>query len=133
MLREKNKKGDQANQKKLADHWLVRTSNAHRNTPGGIGIGCLHLQFAERLRFARRAEKLRAQMDSVNFGCAANQQRSVHAAIQNPSRLAHEILLNTLFLVPATTRALHFRSQENFFAEIKNKIHFFLVAFATDF
>jgi hypothetical protein len=40
---------------------------------------------------------------------------------------------NPLFLAFATPRALHFRSQENFFAEIENKIHFFLVAFATDF
>ena len=40
---------------------------------------------------------------------------------------------NTLFLGFATTRALHFFSQEDFFVEIENKIHFFLVAFATDF
>jgi hypothetical protein len=37
------------------------------------------------------------------------------------------------FLVLAATRALHFFRQENFFDEIENKIHFFLVAFATDF
>jgi hypothetical protein len=40
---------------------------------------------------------------------------------------------NKLFLVLATTRALHFLRQENFFVVIENKIHFFLVAFATDF
>jgi len=40
---------------------------------------------------------------------------------------------NTLFLVFATTRVLHFPSQEEFFVVIENKIHFFLVAFATDF
>jgi hypothetical protein len=40
---------------------------------------------------------------------------------------------NTLFFVPATRRALHFSSQENFLVVIENKIHFFLVAFATDF
>jgi hypothetical protein len=44
--------------------------------------------------------------------CSCGNSKSVTAA--------HEILLNTLFLVPATTRALHFRSQENFFAEIEN-------------
>ena len=33
----------------------------------------------------------------------------------------------------APTRVLHFSSQEKFFVVIKNKIHFFLVAFATDF
>jgi hypothetical protein len=38
-----------------------------------------------------------------------------------------------LFLVFTTTHALHFFSQENFFVVIENKIHFFLVAFATDF
>jgi hypothetical protein len=30
-------------------------------------------------------------------------------------------------------RALRIRSQENFFAGMENKIHFFLVAFSTDF
>jgi len=55
------------------------------------------------------------------------------AAIQNPSRLPHEIFFKTRFFVPATRRALHFSSQENFFVVIENKIHFFLVAFATDF
>ena len=40
---------------------------------------------------------------------------------------------NTLFPGFATTRALHFFSQENFFVVFENKIHFFLVAFATDF
>ena len=33
---------------------------------------------------------------------------------------------NTLFLVFATTRVLHFPSQENFLVVIENKIHFFL-------
>ena len=42
-------------------------------------------------------------------------------------------LFNTLFLGFATTHVLHFFSQENFFVVIENKIHFFLVAFATDF
>ena len=50
---------------------------------------------------------------------------SVAAGSGNPS--------NKRFLVLATTRALHFLRQENFFVEIENKIHFFLVAFATDF
>jgi len=31
------------------------------------------------------------------------------------------------------TRVPHFSSQEKFFVVIENKIHFFLVAFATDF
>ena len=42
-------------------------------------------------------------------------------------------LFNKLFLVLATTCALHFFRQENFSVVIENKIHFFLVAFATDF
>jgi hypothetical protein len=50
-----------------------------------------------------------------------------------PSRLAHEIFSTKLFLALATTRALHFLRQENFLVVIENKIHFFLVAFATDF
>jgi hypothetical protein len=37
------------------------------------------------------------------------------------------------FSVLPRTRVLHFSSQENFFVVIENKIHFFLVAFATDF
>ena len=42
-------------------------------------------------------------------------------------------LSNALFFVFATTCALHFLSQEIFLGEIENKIHFFLVVFATDF
>jgi hypothetical protein len=40
---------------------------------------------------------------------------------------------NTLFLVFTPTGAPHFSSQEKFLVVIENKIHFFLVAFATDF
>jgi len=40
---------------------------------------------------------------------------------------------NTLFLGFASTGVLHFPRQENFLVIIENKIHFFLVAFATDF
>jgi hypothetical protein len=50
-----------------------------------------------------------------------------------PSPLASRNISNTQFFVFVTTRALHFPSQENFLGEIENKIHFFLVAFATDF
>lgn len=42
-------------------------------------------------------------------------------------------LSDALFFVFATTCALHFLSQEIFFGEIENKIHFFLVDFTTDF
>jgi len=49
------------------------------------------------------------------------------------ARLAHEIFPTQYFFVFATTRALHFPRQGNFFLAIENKIHFFLVAFATDF
>jgi hypothetical protein len=87
----------------------------------------------ERLGSARRGEKLRAQTDSVNSGCTANQQRSVRCGDAKSVATGSRNFFNTLFLVFATTRALHFPSQENFFAEIENKIHFFLVAFATDF
>jgi hypothetical protein len=77
---------------------------------------------------------LRAQTNSVNSGCAANQQRSLFvAAIPNPSRLAREIFSTQLFLGFPTTRVPHFFSQEKFLVVIENKIHFFLVAFATDF
>jgi hypothetical protein len=121
VLRGKNKRGDQANQKKLADHRLVRTGNAHRNTPGGIGIGCLHLQFAERLPSARRGGKLPAQVKSVNSGCADNQQRSLFvAAIPNPSRLPRAKFFHTPFLFFAPTRVLHFLSQGKFFVVIEN-------------
>ncbi|HET9711624.1 MAG TPA: hypothetical protein VFP64_07075, partial [Pyrinomonadaceae bacterium] len=84
-----------------------------------MGVGCLHLQLAKRLRSARRGKKLRAQTNSVNSGCAANQQRSLFvAAIPNPLRLAHKLFFNTLFLIFATTRVLHFPRQENFFVVI---------------
>jgi hypothetical protein len=87
------------------------------------------------LHAARRGGKLRAQADSVNSGYADNQPRSLFvAASPNLSPFgSHEVFCNTPFRFFAPTRALHFRSQENFFAGIENKIHFFLVAFSTDF
>jgi hypothetical protein len=72
-------------------------------------------------------------MDSVNSGCAANQQRSVRRGDSKSVAVGSRNFFNTLFLGFATTRALHFFSQEDFFVVIENKIHFFLVAFATDF
>ena len=76
---------------------------------------------------------MRAQTNSVNSGCAPNQQPSLFVAAISNGRDWLTRFFNTLFLAFATTRVLHFFSQENFFAEIENKIHFFLVAFATDF
>jgi hypothetical protein len=55
------------------------------------------------------------------------------AAVQKSVATGSRNLFNTLFLVIATARALHFPSQGNFFRVNENKIHFFLVAFATDF
>ncbi|HKP45432.1 MAG TPA: hypothetical protein VJT50_02440, partial [Pyrinomonadaceae bacterium] len=66
--REKNKNRDQPNQKDLANYRLLRMGYAHRNTPGGLGVGCLHLQLAKRLRSARRSKKLPAQTNSVKSG-----------------------------------------------------------------
>jgi hypothetical protein len=121
VLRGKNKSRDQANQKNLADHRLVRTGNARRNTLSGIGIGCLHLQLAERLPSARRGGKLPAQVKSVNSGCADNQQRSLFVAvIPNPSRLPRVRFFHTPFLSFAPTRVLHFLSQGKFFVVIEN-------------
>jgi hypothetical protein len=55
----------------------------------------------------------------------AGESKAVGAVSQN--------FFNTLFFVFATTRAHDFLSQGNFLRVIENKIHFFLVAFATDF
>jgi ATP-dependent RNA circularization protein (DNA/RNA ligase family) len=42
--------------------------------------------------------------------------------------------MNTPVVCPFTgERAFHFSSQEKFFGENENKIHFFLVGFETDF
>jgi hypothetical protein len=55
------------------------------------------------------------------------------ATISKSLRAASQKVFNTVCVVVATTRAVHFPRQENFCGEIENKIHFFLVAFATDF
>jgi hypothetical protein len=39
----------------------------------------------------------------------------------------------TIFTFFPRTRAFRFFSQENFFSAMKNKVHFFLVDFETDF
>jgi hypothetical protein len=61
------------------------------------------------------------------------QQRSVRCDDSKSMGTDARNFFNTPFFIFATRRALHFHSQENFFAEIENKIHFFLVAFAADF
>jgi hypothetical protein len=61
----------------------------------------------------------------ISSECSRGDSKSVEAGSLNS--------FNALFFVFATTRALHFFSQGNFFGVIENKIHFFLVAFATDF
>ena len=61
------------------------------------------------------------------------QQRSVRRGDSKSVATDARNFFNTLFFVLATSHALHFRSQENFFVKIENKIHFFLVAFAADF
>ena len=71
--------------------------------------------------FGQLAMRSQSAAKSVRHG----DSKSVAAGSRN--------LFNRLFPVFATTRVLHFRRQENFFVEIENKIHFFLVAFATDF
>jgi hypothetical protein len=71
-------------------------------------------------------------MDSVNSGCAANQQRMLARRFKIRRGGLTKFFQRTVFCF-ATTRALHFFSQGNFFGVIENKIHFFLVAFATDF
>jgi len=60
----------------------------------------LHLEFAERLPSARRGGKLRAQANSVNSGCAENQQQSLFvAATSNAWRFgSRQDFPNTLFL-----------------------------------
>jgi hypothetical protein len=61
------------------------------------------------------------------------QQRSVRRGDSKPVATDARNFFNTLFFILATRHALPFRSQENFFVVIENKIHFFLVAFAADF
>ena len=48
-----------------------------------VSVACIY-NLLSVLRSARRAEKLRAQTNSVNSGCAADQQRVVVAATANP-------------------------------------------------
>ena len=97
-------------------------------------MGCLHLQFAERLPSAHRGGKLRAQANLVNSGRAGSRHHSlVVAEIWNDRGLARAKIFSThCFCFQVDTRA-SFSRQENFFVVIENKMHFFLVAFATDF
>ena len=54
--------------------------------------------------------------------------------VMNPERpgMGTNQLQQSIFVLPRT-RAFPFFSQENFFSRPKNKIHFFLVDFETDF
>jgi hypothetical protein len=90
-------------------------------------------QFAERFAVAHRGGKLRAEADSVNsMRPDAPNQLVAAGSDRSRFRLRENFLEHTSsFFAPG--RALHFLSQENFFSAIENKIHFFLVDFATDF
>ena len=97
-------------------------------------MGCLHLQLAERLPSAHRAGKLRAQANLVNSGCAGNRYRSlVVVEIPNCRGLARAKISSTHCVCFQVDTRASFSRQEIFFVVIENKIHFFLVAFATDF
>ena len=61
-----------------------------------------------------------------------NELNLLVAGRSDRSRLRAKIFSNALDLI-FTARAFDFLSQENFFFAIENKIHFFLVGFATDF
>jgi hypothetical protein len=93
--------------------------------PVAIGMVCLHLQFAERLPFALRGGKLRAQATPVNLRCPGTSTEVCVAWFGSR-------IFEYCFCFQVDTRASFF-SQEIFLAVIENKIHFFLVAFATDF
>jgi hypothetical protein len=97
-------------------------------------IACI-CQFAERFAAAHRGGKLRAEGDSVNSSMArrGNELNLLVAASSDRSRFRAKIFSNALVLIFTGTRAFHFLSQENFFFAIENKIHFFLVGFATGF
>ena len=89
--------------------------------PVGIGVVCLHLQFAERLPSAHRGGKLRAQANLVNSGSAGNRHCSlVLAEIRNGRGLARAKIFSThCFRFEVDTRAC-FSRQEDFFVVIEN-------------
>jgi hypothetical protein len=95
-------------------------------------IACI-CQFAERLAIAHRGGNCAQRL-------IRSTQREPVSQI-NPSRPVRINRAFGLVKFPRTQwffflvlkRALHFPSQENFFFAIENKIHFFLVGFATDF
>jgi hypothetical protein len=85
------------------------------------------------------AGKLRAEPDPVNSPNAgkaknANRRKLIHQANSEAHhvRLARKFSRTQFDCFRSDTRA-RFLSQAKFFHGIKNKIHFFLVAFATDF
>ena len=77
---------------------------------------------------------MRAEGDSVNSSMAreGDELNQLVAVGSNRSFFRAKIFSNALVLF-FSARAFHFLSQENFFFAIENKIHFFLVGFATDF
>ena len=79
-------------------------------------MGCLHLQFAERLPSAHRGGKLRAQANLVNSGRAGSQHHSlVVAEIWNDRGLARaKIFFDTLFLFSGRHARFFFPSRKFF-------------------
>jgi len=131
------KTGKQADEENWADYRPpLRTGDAQKKSAHDIGIGCLHLQFAERFPFALRGGKLRSEANRVNseMSLRIEHPNQFVAPTSNAWRSGSTKIFQTrcLFLF-ASTCACGFLSQENFFVAIENKIHFFLVAFVTDF
>jgi hypothetical protein len=92
-----------------------------------MGVGWLHLQLAERLPSARRDGKFRAQANSVNSGCADNQQRNLFAAaILNGSGLDCANFFQHTVSVFAPTGVLIFPVKKIFLSKSKIKFIFFL-------
>ena len=126
-LRRKNKNRDEANQKKLAEHRLVRAGNVHRNTLSGNGIDCLHLQLAERLPYARGGGKFHAQASSVNSAFADERQRNPSGAvIPNRCALACARFFRQLFFFSHRRAPSIFSVKKIFLSKLKIKFIFFL-------
>jgi hypothetical protein len=82
------------------------------------------------------AGKIAPQANAVNSGVRTggkNADRFASAVITRERRGMATINWSDQFFVLPRTRAFPFFSQENFFSRPKNKIHFFLVDFETDF
>jgi hypothetical protein len=112
--------------------WFERVTHIETRPVVSVSVACIYnlLSVYASLAEARNCAHrwIRSTRDAQLIS-----SESVRCGDSESVAVGSRNVFNTLFLGFATTHVLHFFSQENFLVVIENKIHFFLVAFATDF